>query len=136
VRLEYWASLGGLAYVLAGETARDELKAPRLARSLFLRYAEEEPESVWAPKALLAALEAGDLDSAPPAEGLDPDPEELRRRLRESYRDSPYVQAVLGERASDGLTYEELELGLRRQLARLQTLADEEVTARRAALSQ
>lgn len=136
VRMEYWVELGGLAYVLAAEVARDELRAPRLARTLLLRYAEEEPESVWAPKALLAALELSDLDSAPPAEALDPDPEELRRRLWDDYRASPYVQAVLGERPSDGLTFEELEAGLRRQLARLETLADEEVMARRAAVSR
>jgi hypothetical protein len=132
VRMEYWIDLGGLAYLLAAEVARDELRAPGLARTLLLRYAEEEPDSAWAPKALLAALELSDLDSATSAEALDPDPEELRRRLWEDYRASPYVQAVLGQRPSDGLTFEELELGLRRQLARLKTLADEELVARRA----
>ncbi len=130
-RMEYWIELGGLAYLLAAEVARDELGAPGLARTLLLSYAEEEPESVWAPKALLAALELSDLDSAPSAE-IDPNPEELRRRLWDDYRTSPYVQAVLGEHPSDGLTFEELELGLRRQLARLETLADEELMARRA----
>lgn len=136
VRMEFWIELGGLAYVSAAEVARDELQAPRLARTLLLSYAEQEPESVWAPKALLAALELSDLDSAPPAETLDPDPEQIRQRLWDDYRASPYVQAVLGERSSDGLTFEELELGLRRQLARLETLADEEVMARRAAVSR
>ncbi|MGD2152710.1 MAG: hypothetical protein PVG79_05540 [Gemmatimonadales bacterium] len=136
VRMEYWLDLGGLAYVLAAEVARDGLQAPGLARTLLLRYAEEEPESVWAPKALLAALQLSDLDSAPPAGTLDPGPEELRRRLREEYRASPYVQAVLGEGPGDGSTFRELELGLRRQLARLETLADEEVIARRAAVAR
>ncbi len=136
VRMEYWIDLGGLAYLQAAEVARDELHAPGLARTLLLRYVEEEPESVWAPKALLAALELSDLDSAPPGAPLDPDPETLRRRLWEDYRASPYVQAVLGERPSDGLTFEELELGLRRQMARLATLADEEVMARRAAVAR
>jgi tetratricopeptide (TPR) repeat protein len=136
VRMEFWVDMGGLAYFPAAEVARDELRAPRLARTLFLRYAEEEPESVWAPKALLAALELGDLDSAPPAGVLDPGPEELRRRLWEDYRASPYVQAVLGGRGSNGQTYEELELDLRRQLDRLETLADEEVMARRAAVAR
>jgi hypothetical protein len=75
--------------------------------------------------------ELSDLDSAPSAE-IDPNPEELLRRLWDDYRTSPYVQAVLGERPSDGLTFEELELGLRRQLARLETLADEQLMARRA----
>ncbi|MGD2217096.1 MAG: hypothetical protein PVJ64_10075 [Gemmatimonadales bacterium] len=135
VRVEYWADLGGLAYLLGAEVARDELQARALARSLLLRYAEEEPESVWVPKALLAALELSDLDSAP-AQSLDPQAEELRRRLWEDYRTSPYVQAVLGERHSEGLTFEELELGLRQQLARLERLADEALMARRAEVSR
>jgi len=136
VRMEYWVDLGGLAYVLSAEVARDALQAPGLARTLLLRYAEEQPESVWAPKALLAALQLSDLDSAPPTATLDPGPEELRRRLWEEYRASPYVQAVLGEGPSDGSTFRELELGLRQQLARLETLADEEVMARRAAVAR
>ncbi|UCC73751.1 MAG: hypothetical protein JSV86_04100 [Gemmatimonadota bacterium] len=136
VRVEYWVDLGGLAYLLAGEAARDALGAPGLARTLFLRYADEEPESVWAPKALLAVLELTALDSATRAEESEPDWEDLRLRLWIDYPDSPYVLAILNERPSDGLTYEELELGLRRQLARLETLADEEVMARRTAISR
>jgi hypothetical protein len=132
VQMEYWTERGGLAYLLAAEVARDALGAPGLARTLLLSYAEEEPDSAWAPKALLAVLELSDLDSAPSAKPLDPGPEELRRRLWEDYRTSPYVQAVLGERPSDGTTFEELELQLRRQLARLETLADQALMARRA----
>ncbi|NIN70999.1 MAG: hypothetical protein GTO46_03485 [Gemmatimonadetes bacterium] len=132
VQMEYWAERGGLAYLLAAEVARDALGAPGLARTLLLSYAEEEPDAAWAPKALLAALELSDLDSPPSAKELDPGPEELRRRLWEDYRTSPYVQAVLGERPSDGTTFEELELELRRRLARLEILADEALMARRA----
>lgn len=132
VRMEYWVELGGLAYLVAAEVARDELGARALARHLLVRYADEEPESAWAPKALLAALELDDLDSAAAAEPLVPRPEELRRRLSEDFRNSPYVQAVLGGRRSDGTSFEELELELRRQWAQLETLADEALMARRA----
>ena len=44
-----------LALFAAAELARDELRAPHLARSLFLAYAALAPEAVYAPKARLAA---------------------------------------------------------------------------------
>src|SRR5690606_6446589 len=61
-----------LALFAAGELARDELGAPRVARSLFVAFADIAPTTVWAPKALLAAI------------AIDPESEEahsLRRRL-------------------------------------------------------
>jgi tetratricopeptide (TPR) repeat protein len=132
-RVEFWVRLEGLGYVAAAELARDELQAPALARSLFLRYAESEPESIWAPKAILAALELGGLNSGPPPDSAHAATSEAdwRRRLREDYRDSPYVVAVLGERPSDGFTYEELEQQLRSQLDRLETLAASDLRVRR-----
>jgi tetratricopeptide (TPR) repeat protein len=131
IRMEYWVTAGGLGYVIAAETARDQLEAPEFARRLFLRYADEEPDALWAAKAILAALELSDLDSAPQGdeEYGGAGGEELRRRLREDYSDSPYVLAVLGEPATDGLTYEEVELMLLRQLDRLESLAGTEVRA-------
>jgi hypothetical protein len=134
-RMSYWLDVGRLGYMIAGETARDVLAAPRLARHLFLRYAEAEAESAWAAKAILAALDLGDLHS--PAGDEDPASEasaaELRGRLRENYRDSPYVRAVLGESPEGPLTYEELEAALERQLERLSTLADQRVQQQREA---
>lgn len=132
VRMDFWVSLGGLGYLLAAETARDKLAAPRLARHLFLRYAEAQPEALWAPKAILAALDLTLLDSGGsyPDARLGAEREELRERLLTDYRDSPYVQVLMGE-TGGRFSFEELERGLRRQLERLQTLADREVQARR-----
>lgn len=135
IRIDYWLETGGLGLLLAAETARDVLHAPALARTLFLRYADEEPGSLWAAKAILAALDLYDQDSsAGVGEDPVPDAEELRRRLREDHRDSPYVGAVLGTQGESEaeFTYQELELGLRRQLDRLASLAEQEVEARRA----
>ncbi len=131
IRLDYWLGVGNLGYLLAAETARDQLEAPVLARHLFLRFVEEQSESLWAPKAILAALALTSVDSGRGEHDRaeEPSAEELRRRLLEDYGDSSYVQALLGGPAGR-FTFEELELGLRRQLNRLKTLADEEVRAR------
>jgi hypothetical protein len=134
IRMEYWIDAGDLGYLLAAETARDQLAAPQLARYLFLQFVENEPQSLWAPKAILAVLDLDDLDSDRRSKqdgGEDSGPEQLRRRLHEDYRDSPYVRAVLGERPEGPYTYEELEKGLRRQLDQLTRLANDDVRARR-----
>ena len=132
IRVEYWLDEGNLGLLLAAEAARDEFGAHALARHLFLRFAEEQSGSIWAPKAVLAALALTSLDSGRGENetGEEPSAEELRRRLLEDYGESSYVQALLGGPAGR-FTFEELELGLRRQLNRLKTLADEEVNARR-----
>jgi lipoprotein NlpI len=136
IRVEYFLSSGGLGYLRAAEAARDELGAPRLARTLFLSYAETSPEALWAPKAILAALDLTALDSDLREEsGAGPSAEELRQRLLDDYRDSPYVQAFFGE-DTGRFSYEELEQGLRRQLERLDRLADQEVRNRRSAVQQ
>jgi tetratricopeptide (TPR) repeat protein len=138
VKMEFWISQRGLGLLLAAEAARDALGAPRLARRLFLSYADEEPEALWAPKAILAALALtppAPLDSAAAAAAAAPDAEELRRRLLEDYHDSAYVQAVFGGEGGE-FTFEELEQGLKRQLERLERLAEREVRARRAAMTR
>jgi tetratricopeptide (TPR) repeat protein len=133
IRIEFWVEVGNLGYILAAETARDELNAPLLARTLLLEYANTQPQSLWAPKAILAVLDLTDLDSgAPEAATNGSSAEELRRRLAEDYGDSAYVRALIGG-AQSQFTYEELESGLRRQLERLEVLADQEVRARQAA---
>ena len=139
IRMVYWIDAGDLGYMLAAETARDELAAPRLARYLFVQYVETQPQSVWAPKAILAVLDLDDLDfdrSAGQADNDERGSEQLRQRLYENYRSSPYVGAVLGEKPAGRFTYEELEEGLRRQLDQLEKLANDEVRARRQASSQ
>jgi hypothetical protein len=134
IKVEYWLSTGGLGYLLAAETARDEFDAPRLARNLFLEYADSMPEALWAPKAVLAALHLAVVDSVR-SSGADggPTAAELRRRLEEDYGDSPYVRAVFGGEGEGRFSYGDLELGLRQQLERLERLADQEVRNRRAA---
>ena len=78
-----------LAWFLAGEVARDRLGAPRVARELLLAYANAAPNEPWAPKALLAALQLTEEESARA---------ELRARL-EAHRRSPYVLAAHGRPA-------------------------------------
>ena len=90
--LEFFASLGldlPIGWFAAAEVARDRLAAPRLARGLFLAYADAQPEDPWAPKALLAALDAS------PDEG---DRAWLRGRLS-GFPESPYVRAARGDAA-------------------------------------
>lgn len=48
-----------LALFAAAELARDELRAPGLARTLFLEYSAREPGATWASKAVLAARALG-----------------------------------------------------------------------------
>ncbi len=131
IRVEYWLGVGNLGYLLAAETARDEFEAEALARHLFLKFVEEQSESLWAPKAILAVLALTPLDSGAGGDQAENEPsaKELRRQLLEDYSDSSYVQALLGG-PPGRFTFEELELGLRRQLMRLKTLADEEVRSR------
>ena len=88
----------------AAELARDQLHAPQLAGRLFLSYADVAPQTVWAPKALLAALELAPADSAPG----------IRARL-ESFADNPYVSAVGG--TADAEAYAGAEERLSRALA-------------------
>ncbi len=137
IRLQYWLSTGGLGYLLAAETARDELEAPSLARRLFLEYADSQPQALWAPKAILAALDLTGVDSGAPGEGspAEPSAAELRRRLLEDYQDSAYVRALFGEEGGR-FTFEELEQGLQQQFQRLQNLADQEVRNRRSGATQ
>jgi hypothetical protein len=84
----------------AAELARDSLGAPRLAGVLYLDLARRFPASVFAPKALVAALPLlpGAMDS-------------LVAVLDTSYRTSPYTRALHGE-ASPGFTAAEDSLGL------------------------
>lgn len=136
IRMEYWLTAGGPGYLLAAETARDELGVPRLARHMFVAYADAEPEAPWAPKAILAAMDITELDSAGAEAGFaDPTNEELRLRLLEDYRDSAYVQALFGEEGGQ-FTFEELEQSLKQQLDRLKNLANQEVRDRNSAATQ
>lgn len=129
-KIGFWVERGGLGYLLAAESARDELGALTLARQLFLEYADRNAEDLWAAKAILAALALTPVDSATNGDGLtyEPSGAELRRRLVEDYRDSAYVEALLGGNSSE-FTYEELENGLQQQLERLRLLADQQLQA-------
>ncbi len=70
----------------AAELARDSLGAPRLATALFLSFARGQPRSLFAPKAIVAALA---LDPAA-ADSLLP-------MLDAVYPTSPYTRALHGE---------------------------------------
>ena len=70
----------------AAELARDSLGAPRLATALFLSFARGQPRSLFAPKAIVAAL------------ALDPvAADSLLPVLDAVYPTSPYTRALHGE---------------------------------------
>jgi len=86
----------------AAELARDSLKAPRLAGELFLELAATDSGSLFAPKALVAALP------------LVPDRHDsIVAVLDRRYAASPYTRAFRGEAS---LAYAALEDSLARDL--------------------
>jgi hypothetical protein len=86
----------------AAELARDSLAAPQLAGRLFLDLAAADPGSLFAPKALLAALT------------LLPDRHDsILGVLESSYAASPYTRALHGEAP---LAYSAAEDSLAREL--------------------
>jgi hypothetical protein len=97
-----------LAVFAAAEHARDELGAPRLARRLFLGYAELAPSAVWTPKSLLAA------------HALAWDEAESRETaaLLAERQGGPYLDAVAG--AVDSALYASAEERLGRATSQLQ----------------
>ncbi len=113
------AEAGDVVLFAAAERARDDLQAPYLARALFLQFADEWTNTVWAPKAILAALALGPYHyGAPP----DPSDEALRERLRSDYPQNPYATAVLGTEESPqafAAAERALEQRMRVMLARL-----------------
>src|SRR5690606_32413881 len=125
VLVEFPAEIGQpLALFAAGELARDGLGAPRVARSLFIAYADVAPTTIWAPKALLAAI------------AIDPASDEarvLRRRL-DSHSGNVYLAAVSGKEPA--LPYERAETALSGALGNLLRRAREEADRRDALLVQ
>lgn len=106
-----------LALFAAAELARDSLRAPALARQLFLSFAEAGAESPWIGKALLAALNLSDEDAAAA----------LRHRLGKHPTDV-YLRAVSGETDAGAFTAAEERLG--RSLATLHFDAAREAESR------
>lgn len=86
---------GDLRLFLAAESARDALRASRLAEALFRQIPEQWPLSPYAPKAILAAqqLNPNWVDSA-------------RSLLDLQYYDSPYLATIRGEATPE---YRQLE---------------------------
>lgn len=70
----------------AAELARDTLDAPRLAATLFLRFVEQHPTSLFAPKGLIAA-------AALRPEGSD----SISLQLQTRFAGSPYTTAFSGD---------------------------------------
>lgn len=88
---------------LLAEVFRDSLDLPHLAAGVFLRMAQEHPESEFAPKALLAAA------------ALDPTrADSVARVLEARYPASPYTLALAG---AGGPQFIQLEDSLRTRLA-------------------
>jgi tetratricopeptide (TPR) repeat protein len=96
-----------VALFAAAEIARDDLGAHKLARRLFITFADVAPQTPWAPKALLAALAlAPDADDSPV----------LRDRLLQ-HSASPYVQAT--QDGADAEAFTSAEERLQRSLIAL-----------------
>jgi hypothetical protein len=88
---------------LLGEMFRDSLDLPHLATAIFLRMAQDHPESEFAPKALLAAVT------------LDPvRADSVARVLDARYPASPYTLALSG---AGGPRFTQLEDSLGTRLA-------------------
>ena len=109
----------GAGRFLAGEVARDSLRAARLARSLFITIPAASPLSAkgW----LAAAALAGDSAGAYVAQA--------RRR----WPNSPYVLAVDGRDSSDSLAIAVPELALRAAWTHAIVVYGDSLTSRRAA---
>lgn len=107
-----------LGLFAAAEHARDQLRAPALARRLFIAYADMVPEALWAPKALLAAaaLEPTESDMA-----------DIRERL-DRMSGSVYVAAVRGGVAEG--EFVSAEERLQRSLAALVSQATTDASRR------
>jgi hypothetical protein len=99
------ASSDPVAMFLAGESARDELGAPSIARKLFLRAEAQPDAAAWKGKALLAAMEL----SRTPA-----DRAEVESRMANA-RTDVYLQAARG--TPNEIQFEEAETALRRESA-------------------
>lgn len=107
------------AYFAAGELARDVLAAPAIAVSLFRAYAEDELDSPWSGKALLAARDL----AAQPAE---------RRALDDRLAALPgnaYVRYA--RQGEEGPDLSDLEGRLQAAIDEIMARTDEELTARR-----
>jgi hypothetical protein len=101
--LEQRSDFSGVSLFLAGEVARDSLRAPLLAHAIFTRVASTMPLMPIAPKALLAAA-ATRPDSAAA----------YRELVRTRYAQSPYALLLDGADPSDSPQYQTVEEGLRR----------------------
>ena len=111
-----------LALFAAGEIARDELAAPRLARALFFQYAQAASGTLWSGKALLAVRALGPAPEQAP---------ELERLLATSV-DNLYLAAARGPVSSD--RYQNAEERLQRSLTVLRAEAANEAELQDAAL--
>lgn len=102
--LERQTDFTGGALFLAGEVARDSLRAERLAKTLFVRLAETYMNAQLSPKALLAAA------------ALVPDSaDQYRERVRATYPNSPYTMLMTGGDPSDNPSYRIAEDNLRKR---------------------
>lgn len=119
------ASITGqpVALFAAAEIARDELRAPLLARQLFITFADIARQTPWAGKALLAAIAIAPNSS---------EATELRTELA-ALPSNPYTSAVRGESAEEAYAVAEERLdraiaAVRDDATRLALLQESNVT--------
>lgn len=92
----------GGSHFLAGEIARDSLRAPLMAREIFRRTADVHPSSLVAPRALLAAAQLWPDSAAA-----------FHARIRRDYAGSPYAVLLDGGDPGKVPEYGHAELVLR-----------------------
>jgi hypothetical protein len=109
-----------LSLFAAAELARDDLRAPLLARRLFLDFAALAPESPWAGKAALAAHDAA--------------PDSVTAAWLERLPANPYIMASLGRDPGD--LFMQAEQRLARGLTGLRADALAEVVLRDVSLGR
>jgi len=111
------------ALLRAAEIAVDDLRAPGVARSLYLGYVEAAPASPWAPKAILGALA---LSGRGPEAGSSEEAEtdrQLRQTLRDFPAGNPYVLASAAAQTEAGdSAYSQAEQQLHTQLEDMRRL--------------
>jgi hypothetical protein len=102
-----------LALFVAAEYARDELRAPLLARTLFLRFENLPAATTWDAKALLAALDLSTTDALR---------SEVQTELQ-TYTEDLYVAATHGRVDPDAFTNAETQIRQRGRLLRTEAIA-------------
>jgi tetratricopeptide (TPR) repeat protein len=111
------------ALLRAAEIAADKLRAPGLARNLYIQFVETAPDSRWAPKAILGALALSGHGPDSASAGKAETDRALRRALESFPSGNPYVLASAStQSATADSAYSEAERLLQTRLDEMRRL--------------